>query len=312
MSFEPKKQVYNTAVQAVTLGTGQKTITLGGACSYPFHTFDAPTANPPRIGVELPDEGPAAYAQPGLQSFYAGCATAADMAVRAKDIPGVSFLCLRLDSADPNGRNRSVEECVEIAKAVSEATELPLVIMGCHHAQKDALLLEKIAEALQGKNILLLSAREENYQAISSVSAYGQKLCAESSMDINLAKQLNVLVTQSGVAPAAVVMNVGSAAAGYGFEYLVSTLDRVRGAALAQNDELLQMPIITPVSAEAWSVKETIMSEMEMPQWGDAEERGISMEIATAAACLAAGSDAVILRHPAAIETVAELIEALV
>jgi len=249
MSFEPKKQVYSAAVQAVTIGTGENTITLGGTCSFPFYTFDALTVNPPRIGVEIPDAGPAAYTHPGLQNFYAGCMSAADMAVRAKDIPGISFLCLHLDSADPNGQNRSVEECLEIAKAVSEATELPLVIMGCHHTQKDAQLLGKIAEALQEKNILLLSAREENYQTISAVSAYGQKVGAESSMDINLAKQLNVLVTQSGVAPSAVVMNVGSAAAGYGFEYLVSTLDRVRGAALTQNDELLQMPVITPVSA---------------------------------------------------------------
>ena len=107
-------------------------------------------------------------------------------------------------------------------------------------------------------------------------------------------------------------MNAGSAAAGYGFEYLASTLDRIRAAALAQGDDQLQMPIITPVSTETWGVKEAIMSQADMPQWGDAEERGIEMEIATAAACLAGGSDAVILRHPAAVKTIAEMIAALV
>ena len=131
-------------------------------------------------------------------------------------------------------------------------------------------------------------------------------------MDINLAKQLNVLLTQLGVPADSIVMNAGSAAAGYGYEYVASTLDRIRAAALAQSDDQLQMPIITPVSPETWSVKESVMSEKDMPEWGDAEERGIEMEITTASACLTGGSDAVIMRHPAAIKAVATMIESLV
>ena len=119
-------------------------------------------------------------------------------------------------------------------------------------------------------------------------------------------------MTQLGVAPSSIVMNAGSAAAGYGYEYVASTLDRIRAAALAQSDDQLQMPIMTPVSTEAWSVKEAIMSEADMPEWGDAEERGIEMEITTAAACLTGGSDAVIMRHPAAIKAIADMIAALV
>ncbi len=107
-------------------------------------------------------------------------------------------------------------------------------------------------------------------------------------------------------------MNVGSAAAGYGFEYVASTLDRVKAAALAQNDNMLQMPIITPISTETWGVKESIMPEADMPEWGSAEERGIEMEVATAAACLASGSDAVILAHPASIAAISKMIDALV
>ena len=109
-----------------------------------------------------------------------------------------------------------------------------------------------------------------------------------------------------------IVMNVGSAAAGYGFEYVASTLDRVKAAALAQNDGMLQMPIITPISTETWGVKESIMPESEMPEWGSAEERGIEMEVTTAAACLASGSDAVILAHPASIAAISKMIDALV
>lgn len=312
MAFEPKTEGFSAAVFPVTVGDGEKAVTLGGNRSMPFYTFDAPCENPPKIGIEIPDRGIAAFAQKGLRKFYDGCATPAEMAKRAQTLPQVSFLCLSLDSADPNGENISAEACAEIAKSVFDATTLPVVIMGCKHVAKDAEIFAKIAEVLQGKNVLLLSAREENYKAVgaSVALAYGQKLGAESSVDINLAKQLNVMLTQLGVQPQSLVMNVGSAAAGYGFEYLISTLDRVRLAALAQSDEQLQMPIITPVSAETWAVKESTAEDM--PEWGDSEERGIHMEIATATACLASGSDAVILRHPEAIKTVGEMIAALV
>ena len=314
MAFEAKTQAFSSSIGTVTVGTGEKAVKLGGVNVLPFYSFDAPIENAPKIGVEITDAGLAAYPQKGLQEFYAGCTTPAEMAKRAESMPGVSFICLHLEGADPNGENKSTEDCVAIAKSVADATDLPLVIMGCKNIEKDSELFTKISEALQGKNILVLSAREENYKTVgaSAALAYGQKVGAESAVDINLAKQLNVLMTQLGVAPSSIVMNAGSAAAGYGYEYVASTLDRIRAAALAQSDDQLQMPIMTPVSTEAWGVKEAIMAEADMPEWGDAEERGIEMEITTAAACLTGGSDAVIMRHPAAIKAVADMIAALV
>ncbi len=314
MAFEPKTQAFTSSIATVTIGTGDRAVKLGGVNVLPFYSFDAPIENAPKIGIEITDAGLEAYAQPGLKEFYAGCNTPAEMAKRVESMPGASFICLHLEGADPNGENKSVEECVEIAKSVSEATDLPLVIMGCKHIEKDAELFTKISEALQGKNILVLSAREENYKTVgaSASLAYGQKVGAESAVDINLAKQLNVLISQLGVPASSIVMNAGSAAAGYGYEYVASTLDRIRAAALAQSDDQLQMPIITPVSTETWSVKESITAEADAPDWGNAEERGIEMEICTAAACLTGGSDAVIMRHPAAVKAIADMIDALV
>jgi acetyl-CoA decarbonylase/synthase complex subunit delta len=314
MAFEPKTQAFNASIAKVTIGTGDKAVTLGGVNVLPFYSFDAPIENAPKIGVEIPDAGIAAFTQPELLKFYEGCTTPAEMANRAQAMPGASFICLRLESADPNGENKSTAECVEIAKAVADVIEMPLVIMGCKNIEKDAELFSKVSEALQGKNILVLSAREENYKTVaaSAVLAYGQKVGAESSVDINLAKQLNVLVEGVGVNASSIVMNAGSAAAGYGYEYVASTLDRIRAAALAQSDDQLKMPIITPISTETWGVKESVMPEADMPEWGDAEERGINMEITTAAACLASGSDAVIMRHPAAVKAIADMIAALV
>ena len=314
MSFVPKKQAYNAHINEVVLGVGEKAVAIGGQNVLAFHTFDGEITNAPKIGVELTDAGMAMCTMPGEQKFYEGCATVADMAKRAAEMEGASFICLHLEGADPNGENKSVDECVELAKSVADATDMPLVIMGCKNIEKDTELFNKIAEALAGKNILVLSARDENYKAIGAGAglAYGQKVGAESAVDINLAKQLNTVMTQLGVNAQSIVMNIGSAAAGYGFEYVASTLDRVKDAALSQSDAMLQMPIITPVSADTWGVKESIMPEADMPEWGSQEERGIEMEIVTAAAVLASGSDAVIMRHPEAIRTIAAMIGELV
>lgn len=314
MSFVPKKHTYNARINEVVLGVGDKAVTIGGQNVLAFHTFDGEITNAPKIGVELTDAGMAMCTMPGEQKFYEGCATVADMAKRASAMEGASFICLHLEGADPNGENKSVDECVELSKSVADATDMPLVVMGCKNIEKDTELFNKIAEALAGKNILVLSARDENYKAIGAGAglAYGQKVGAESAVDINLAKQLNTVMTQLGVSAQSIVMNIGSAAAGYGFEYVASTLDRVKDAALSQSDAMLQMPIITPVSADTWGVKEAIMPEADMPEWGSQEERGIEMEIVTAAAVLASGSDAVIMRHPEAIRTIAAMIGELV
>ena len=238
----------------------------------------------------------------------------ADIAKKAAAMEGGDFVVLNLDGGDPNGVNKSTEELIAVVKEVAEAIDCPLVVEGCKNVEKDAELLPKVAEALQGRNALILSEKEENYKAIGAAAglAYNQIVGAESAVDINLAKQLNVVTTQLGVDAKKIVMNVGTASVGYGYEYVVSTMDRIKGAALSQNDNMLQMPIITPVSSETWGVKESVATEEDMPEWGSEDERGINMEVMTAAADLAAGSDAVILRHPQSVKTIAKMIDALV
>ena len=313
MAFNPKKQAYNASINAVTLGTGEKSIVVGGENVLPFYTFDAPIANSPKIAIEINDKGMASLQTAGMKAAFEGCATVADMAKKAEEIEGVSAVCLHFESADPNGENMPVEDCVAMAKAVADATALPIIIMGCKNIEKDSEIFSKCSEALQGKNIVVLSAREEDYKTVgaSAGMAYNQKVGAESAVDINLAKQLNVLLSQLGVPAQSILMNLGSSCAGYGYEYLSSTLDRVKAAALAQNDAQLQMPIVTPISTETWNVKEAMLSEEEAPEWGNVEERGIEMEITTAAACLTSGTDVVIMKHPAAIKTIAQFIESL-
>ena len=313
MPFTGKSGKFNAAIRTVEIGTGDKAVKLGGENVMPLYSFDAPIENAPKIGVLITDLGMENEVA-GIKDYYAGASSFAEIAKKAEEMPGADFVVLRFEGADPNGEDRSIEDCVAIAKEVGDASTAPVGIEGCKNVEKDAELFTKVAEALQGKNVLIMSAREENYKAVAAAAglAYGQKVGAESAVDINLAKQLNVLIGQLGVDPANVVMNVGSAAAGYGFEYVVSTMDRVKAAALSQGDVQLQMPIITPVADEAWNVKEAMASEADMPEWGSQEERGIDMEIETAAAVLASGSNAVILKHPASVATISKLINELV
>ena len=313
MSFTPKTAPFSGKINAVTLGTGDKAIVIGGQNVMPFYTFDAPIENAPKIGVEISDTAHE-WDVPGLVDFYAGCTTMAERAKKAETMEGADFLCLCFDAADPNGANRSVADCVADAKAVAEAVTMPLVVMGCKNLEKDTELFSAIAEALAGKNVLFMSAKTENYKNVgaSVALASGQKVGAETADDINLAKQLNIMLKGMNVPAESICMNIGCAAVGYGYEYVASTLDRVRLAALAQSDADLQMPIVATVSADTWSVKESSASEEDEPAWGNREERGIDMEVATAAANLTGGADAVIMRHPAAVATIKKFINELV
>ena len=314
MSFTPKTAPFSGKINAVTLGTGDNAIVLGGQNVLPFYTFDAAIENAPKIGVEISDTA-ASWDVPGLKEFYAGCTTMAERAKKAEAMPGADFIALNFESADPNGADRSVEDCVADAKAVAEAVSMPIVVMGCKNLEKDTELFSKIAEALAGKNVLFMSAKNENYKTVGAAVALanGQKVGAETADDINLAKQLNIMLKKDANVPAdSIVMNIGTAAVGYGYEYVASTLDRIRDAALKQSDADLQMPIIAPVSTDTWGVKESTASEEDEPAWGCREERGIGMEVSTAAANLTGGADAVIMRHPAAVATIKKFIAELI
>lgn len=313
MPFTAKSGKFNASINAVEFGTGDKAVKIGGENVFPLYSFDAAIENAPKVGIEITDFG-MEHEPECIKKYYEGCATLADMARKAASMEGVDFLSFRMEGGDPNGANKSTEELICELKEIADAVDLPLVVCGCKNVEKDAELFSKAAEALNGKNAVILSAKEENYKTVGAAAglAYKQVVGAESAVDINLAKQLNVLISQLGVDSKSVVMNVGTAAVGYGFEYVISTMDRVKAAALQQGDANLQMPIITPVASEAWGVKEAMASETDAPEWGSQEERGIDMEVETAMAVIAAGSNAVILKHPESIKIISGLMKELV
>lgn len=313
MAFKMSAQKSSGKVSEVVIGTGEKAITLGGENVLPFYSFDGDTGNIQKVGIEINDIYPEAWIDSYKEMYKDVANDPAAWAKYVQDNSEADFICLRFVGADPNADDKSPEECAEVAKKVADAIDLPLVVAGCGVAEKDGKLFAKVAEALEGKNVLILSAVEDNYKEVGAAAglAYGQKVGAESAVDINLAKQMNVLLTQLGVKPENIVMNIGCSAVGYGYEYVASTIDRIRLAAFNQNDKQLQIPIVTPVSFEVGHVKEAIADEADQPEWGCSEKRSIAMEVSTATAVLVGGSDAVILRHPESVKTIKSFISEL-
>ncbi len=313
MAFKMSVQKYSGKISEVQIGVGEKAIKIGGENTLPFYSFDGDTGNTQKIGIEISDIYPESWTDTFKEMYKDVADCPVKWAKYVEENTEADFICLKLEGSDPNGLDKSPEECAEVAKKVVESIKLPLVIAGCGNHEKDGKVFEKVAQSVEGYNCLFLSATEDNYKTVgaSTGMAYSHKVGAESSVDINLAKQLNVLLTQLGVKSENVVMNVGSSTVGYGYEYVASTMDRVRLAAFGQNDKTLQMPIITPVSFESWHIKESIASEEDEPTWGCVEQRGINIEVSTAVSSLVGGSNAVILRHPKSIETVKELVSEL-
>lgn len=313
MAFKMSAQKYSGKISEVEIGSGDRAIKIGGENILPFYNFDGEQVNTQKIGVEMLDVYPENWTDE-IKSLYEDVANnSVNWAKYIEENIEPDFICLRLEGSDPNGLDKTPEECAKVAKEILENISLPVVIAGCGNHEKDAKVFEKVAQAVDGYNCLFMSATEENYKGIGAAAgmAYNHKVGAESSVDINLAKQLNVLLTQLGVKQENIVMNVGCSAVGYGYEYVASTMDRIRLASLGQNDKTLQMPIITPVCFESWNVKESVASIEDEPAWGCPESRGISMEISTAASALAGGSNAVVLRHPKSVETIKTLVSEL-
>ena len=202
MPFNQKPQKFNANINTVEIGCGDKAIKLGGECTYPFYTFDAPMENAPKIGVEISDLGLADV--PGIQEYYAGATTIGEIAKKAEAMEGADFVCLRLEGGDPNGENKSIEELIAVVKEVGEAVTCPLVVEGCKNVEKDSELLPKVAEALQGKNVLILSAREENYKAVGAAAGTNalDLVCRHADAHAGAAEQqcLFTLAVHHGVA----------------------------------------------------------------------------------------------------------------
>jgi acetyl-CoA decarbonylase/synthase complex subunit delta len=309
---ELPKISYTVTIKEIALGLGSKAVTVGGANAYPFHLFEGQMPHPPKIAMEVYDAPPEDWPETALEPFKDVVHDPVAWAKKGINEYGAKMICLQLSSTDPNGKNRASQEAAEIAKRVAEAIDVPLIVWGCGNDEKDADTLRRVAELCAGKNLILGPVGEKNYKQIGAGAiAYKHTLIASSPIDVNLAKQLNVLLGNLGVPDAQIIVDPTTGGLGYGIEYTYSVIERDRMAALTQQDERLQFPILCNMAKEVWKTKEAKTKTEDAPALGDARKRGILFEAITGVVLLLAGADILVMRHPEAIKLVQEMISGL-
>ncbi|MBC8412267.1 MAG: acetyl-CoA decarbonylase/synthase complex subunit delta [Nitrospira sp.] len=312
MSFVVPKESFGGKVLAVDFGKEGSKLTIGGETTLPFLAFEGEVPNRPVVAYEIQDCAPEDWPET-VQSIYKDVSgDPVSWAKYCQETLGAKAIALRLVSTHPDRGDRSAEAAAQTIKDVLAAINIPLIILGSNHIEKDATVLVAAAEAASGYNCIIGKAQEGNYKTIVAAAlAHNHKLIAMSELDINLAKQLNILITQMGFDKEKLITDPMCSALGYGLEYTYSVMERIRLAGLAQNDPTMQPPIVGDVGMYVWKVKETVASGNDVPEWGELEERSISWETVTATSMMLSGSNLLIMRHPRAVENVEKTIDEL-
>ena len=310
MGFEFTKEKYSGAIKEITLGQGDKAVTVGGAACYPFYSFEGEMPHKPRIAMEVWDMEPEEWPEAAISPFKDVIADPAAWAKKCVDDYGADMIVLQLKSTDPNGNDAGADEAAATVKKVLDAIDVPLAVWGTANTEKDEEVLKKIAEECQGKNLILGPVEDKNHKGIGAAAmGFGHTIIASSPIDVNLAKQCNILLENLGVSMDKLIIDPTTGGLGYGLEYSYSVMERIRMAALAQGDDKLQLPLINNLGNEVWKCKEAKLPVDEAPTLGDPEKRGILMEAVGAVAYLMGGSDLLIMRHPESIRLVKAYID---
>ena len=314
MGFEVPKRDYSGAIKEVELGKGEKKVMVGGEKAYPFYSFESEVPNPPRIAMEVYDMAPQGWVEACLEPFKDVVDDPLKWAKKCIDEYKAELICLRLESTDPNGQNKGAEEAVETVKKVNSSINVPLMVWGTENDEKDAQVLRKVAEELEGENLILGPVVDNNYKKLGAAAlAFNHTITAATPIDVNLAKQLNILLGDLGVQEERILMdpNRGGSSIGYGAEYTYSVMERDRQAALLQQDGKLAFPLLCDIAGEVWKSKEASIPEKEDPKMGNEAKRGIMLEAVTAMMLLLSGADILIMRHPEAVRLIKEIINEL-
>jgi len=310
VSIASKRSISTVTIGATSSegGTRGRTVTVGGQTGLPHLTFDGETPNRPVIAGYVADvvpdwpdflkkaigdeiNSPVEWAQKAVQEFK------------------VDLINIKMLDGSPDRSDKSPEDCAKLAQDILKAVDVPLIIWGSGDEEKDRLILQECSQATRGENCLLGSATESNYMTMAAICKSDQhKLISEAPVDINIGKQVNILLEDAGFNLQDVVMFQTTAALGYGFDYVYTIMERARMAGL-QGDKLMAQPQLCDVGEEVWRTKEATASEEIMPGWGDVTKRGPMWEAVCAQGYLQAGADVLIMAHPEAIRTIYQTLE---
>lgn len=292
-------------------GTRCHSIEVGGQKTLPFLFREAPIPHKPVIAFEIWDTAPLDWPEElnkNYEDVFSNPIAWAEKCVRDHK---AELLCLRLQGTHPDFGNKTSDQAAKLVAELLKKIDVPLIIVGSGDDAKDNQVLPLCCQVSKGERCLIGSALQDNYKTLTAaVLADGHNIVAESPIDINIAKQLNILITDMGLPLERIVINPTIGALGYGLEYAYSIMERSRLAALA-GDKTVATPFICFVGSESWRAKEAKASESEFPSWGSVSDRGITWEVITAAALLQAGADILVMRHPKAIEKINKYITEL-
>lgn len=317
MPIELVKDSWPGSVRMVTIGatpeeggTRSTTVTVGGEKALPFMHFEVETPHRPVVAVELRDRRPDDWS-PLLLETWADVVDDPAAWAKAAEEAGADLLQLSLSATDADGNPTTPEAAVATVKAILEASGLPLIVFGPGLVELDNELLVAVADATKGERLLLGICEDKNYRTIVAAAMANDHLVnARSPMDVNLAKQLNILISDMNMPLDRIIMDPTTGALGYGIEYGYSAMERLRLAAL-QGDAMTQLPMLVTPGYEAWKTKESKVGDDVPEEWGDWMDRAINWETLTAVTLLESGADILVLRHPESVKRIKAAIDDL-
>ena len=317
VAVEIPKEKYAGKVREITLGatkdqggTRAKTVTIGGESTMPFLHFEGSIPHSPAIAIEIQDRKPSDWS-PVLLDAWKDVADDPTKWAKAAEALGVDLILLKLNATLADGSPNTAAHAKQVVRQVLQATGLPLIVFGPGQAELDNEMLVAIAEETKGERLVLGVCEDKNYRTIVAAAMANDHLVdSRTPMDVNLAKQLVILIHDMGLPLERIVMDPTTGALGYGIEYGYSVMERLRLAAL-QGDGMTQQPMLVTPGEEAWRVKESKVGTDVPAMWGDWAERAVHWETITASALVETGANVVVMRHPEAIKRVREMISKL-
>jgi len=313
VTIEIPKEKWTGKVREITLGataaeggTRAKTVIVGGETTLPFLHFEGVIPHAPKLALEIKSRKPAPGDwSPLLMETWGAAMDDPGAWAKAAEAAGADLILLTLTAQD------TPDEAKAALKKVLGATGLPLAVFGPGQAEKDNELIVPVAEAGAGERMLLGVCEDKNYRTIVAAAlAHGHLVDSRTPMDVNLSKQLIILIKDMGMPLERIIMDPSTGALGYGIEYGYSVMERLRLAALG-GDGMTQQPMLVTVGEEAWKVKESKVGAGVPSTWGDWKERATNWETLTAASLVESGADILVLRHPETVKRVKAMIAEL-
>lgn len=288
-------------------GTRTSTVTVGGAKNVVYAGAFSDAGEKPVVAMDVLDGPPKDWPDELAKVYKDIWDSPAQWAAKCVEEFGADMICIKFDGIHPDKGDKSAADAAKTTQDVLAAVGVPLVLWGCGNNEKDNKVMPEVSQAAKGENCLIGTVEEDNYKSLTAIAlADKHHLITGAPLDINIAKQVNILVSDMGFPTEKIAAFQSTGALGYGIEYAYSIGERQRLATLS-GDKMMSMPVICDVGYEAWRVKEAKLNDI--PSWGDAADRGPMWEATTAICLLQAGADILRMRHPRAVAMVKNYID---